>query len=402
MKKIALTLAFATTCFANATLAQDSAEKPPYENWVGVFGQYHQADSDKPDPVGGLDDGRGLGGELGFRFDPTWAVRFELTRLLIDNDSSVAASLADDGTMLGADLMYFLEDDAAYLFGGVREQSLRDSYRMVSLGVGKHWAVSEDWRVITEAAAYHDIGQNYQDFSLKLGLAYIFGERSTGTIERPDSDGDGVYDAVDRCPNTPPGTQVDATGCNIDLDGDGVINAMDECPRTPVGVAVNERGCPLKDSDGDGVTDDMDECPDTPATDRVDEVGCSVFEQVEVFVEIDILFENDSSEVTNPRSELILEFVDFMNRFPNTSAVIEGHTSAVGDTDYNQALSQRRADAIRQLLIDEYSIDASRLDAVGFGESRLKFNDDTEEAHRLNRRTEARVTATVEEKVTRD
>jgi OOP family OmpA-OmpF porin len=398
MKKTALALSFATALVSGTVTAQ---EAPPYENWVGGFGQYYNVDSEKPAPFGGLDDGKGFGAELGFRFDPSWALRFELSRVIIDNDPNIVTSLADDGTNLGADVMYFLENDTAYFFGGLREQSLRDSYRMASFGVGKHWVSGENWRVITEAAAYHDFGQEYNDFSLKLGMAYIFGVRPTAPAARPDTDGDGVYDAVDRCPATPRGTVVDATGCSVDLDADGVVNSIDECPKTPAGVAVDARGCPAKDSDSDGVMDNMDECPDTPSADRVDEKGCSIFEQVEVFAELDILFENNSSVVTTRNSELITEFVEFMQRYPNTSAIIEGHTSAVGDESYNQTLSQRRANNVRDMLIGDYNIDASRLDAVGFGETRLKFTLDNAESHRLNRRIEARVTTTVEEKAQR-
>jgi OOP family OmpA-OmpF porin len=396
MKKTALALSFAAAFVSATSVAQ---EAPPYENWVGGFGQYQKIDSKKPAPLGGFDHGKAYGVELGFRFDDTWAARFELSRIDVDNHSWVNSAVADDGTNLGADLMYFLQNDAAYVFGGLREQALTDTYRSASLGIGKHWVADENWRVITEAATYYDFGQGYNDWSLKLGLAYIFGQKTSAPTARPDTDGDGVYDAVDRCPATPSGTRVDATGCSLDADNDGVVNSIDECPDTPSGTSVNARGCPVQasDADGDGVMDTMDECADTPTTDRVDAKGCSVIEDVEVFAELDILFDNNSSQINNRSSELITEFVEFMQRYPNTTAIIEGHTSAVGNSAYNQVLSQRRADNVRQMLINDYGIDASRLQAVGFGESRLKFTENNAESHRLNRRIEARVTATVEE-----
>ncbi len=88
-----------------------------------------------------------------------------------------------------------------------------------------------------------------------------------------DSDGDGVPDHRDRCPDTPPGVAVDSRGCPVDSDGDGVPDARDRCPDTPAGVQVDARGCPV-DSDGDGVPDGLDRCPDTPAGTPVDEEGC--------------------------------------------------------------------------------------------------------------------------------
>ncbi|WP_371193965.1 OmpA family protein [Glaciecola sp. SC05] len=397
MKKLALATAVIAACISTTSVAQ---EAPPYENWVGGFAQYYSADADKPEPVGGLDDGYGFGAEMGFRFDPSWAIRFELGRVLIDKDDRIPGAAADDGVQLGADMMYFLENDKAYMFAGIREQSLEESYRMGSIGIGKHWVTDENWRVITEAATYIDFGQGYNEFSLKLGLAYVFGLNSAPKAQ-PDTDGDGVYDAVDRCPNTLPGVAVDATGCSMDLDGDGVMNSVDQCPRTPSGVAVDATGCEFKDSDNDGVVDSLDQCANTPSTDRVDEKGCSIFEDTEIFVELDLLFANNSSVVTNTDSEMILEFVDFMRRYPNTTASIEGHTSTVGTAEYNMGLSQRRADNTRNMLINLYGIDADRLTAIGFGETRPKFIEDNAESHRLNRRIEARVVAVIEEKATR-
>ncbi|PCE62595.1 PQQ-dependent sugar dehydrogenase [Sediminicola luteus] len=94
-----------------------------------------------------------------------------------------------------------------------------------------------------------------------------------------DSDGDGVIDANDQCPNTPPNTQVDQNGCPIenDADGDGVIDANDQCPNTPPNTQVDQNGCPVEnDADGDGVIDADDQCPNTPPNTQVDQNGCPV------------------------------------------------------------------------------------------------------------------------------
>jgi outer membrane protein OmpA-like peptidoglycan-associated protein len=89
-----------------------------------------------------------------------------------------------------------------------------------------------------------------------------------------DSDGDGVFDGLDDCPDTPPGADVDAAGCPRDRDSDGVLDGLDACPDTPPGVVVDSAGCPL-DSDGDGVYNGLDTCPDTPAGAVVDASGCA-------------------------------------------------------------------------------------------------------------------------------
>jgi len=88
-----------------------------------------------------------------------------------------------------------------------------------------------------------------------------------------DSDQDGVFDGIDQCPDTPHGAKVNSKGCSQDSDGDGVADDADKCPNTPHGTKVGSDGCPA-DSDGDGVTDDRDRCPDTPKGARVDPQGC--------------------------------------------------------------------------------------------------------------------------------
>ena len=90
-----------------------------------------------------------------------------------------------------------------------------------------------------------------------------------------DADGDGVWDGLDKCASTPKGATVDATGCPGDADNDGVWNGLDQCPNTPAGATVDATGCP-KDSDGDGVPDGLDKCPNTSAGLKVDADGCPI------------------------------------------------------------------------------------------------------------------------------
>jgi len=90
-----------------------------------------------------------------------------------------------------------------------------------------------------------------------------------------DADGDGVFDGIDQCGDTPKGATVDAKGCPSDSDGDGVLDGIDQCANTPKGAVVDEKGCP-KDSDSDGVFDGLDKCADTPAGLKVDIDGCPV------------------------------------------------------------------------------------------------------------------------------
>jgi outer membrane protein OmpA-like peptidoglycan-associated protein len=94
-----------------------------------------------------------------------------------------------------------------------------------------------------------------------------------------DADHDTVSDAVDRCLGTPFGEPADAEGCapsQKDDDKDAVMNAFDGCPNTPLGSPVDAAGCPPgpRDSDGDKVLDSADQCPNTPAGEQVNIRGC--------------------------------------------------------------------------------------------------------------------------------
>ena len=109
---------------------------------------------------------------------------------------------------------------------------------------------------------------NFTNFGVSVGLSYMLGSKPI-----PDSDGDGVLENRDRCPDTPSGAQVDGTGCPSDSDADGVPDGVDRCANTPPGASVNASGC-TQDSDGDNIADGLDRCPDTEAGVLVDPNGC--------------------------------------------------------------------------------------------------------------------------------
>jgi outer membrane protein OmpA-like peptidoglycan-associated protein len=109
---------------------------------------------------------------------------------------------------------------------------------------------------------------NLTNFGLSVGLSYMLGAKPI-----PDSDGDGILENRDRCPDTPSGAQVDGTGCPSDSDADGVPDGVDRCANTPPGASVNATGC-TQDSDGDNIPDGLDRCPDTESGVLVDPNGC--------------------------------------------------------------------------------------------------------------------------------
>jgi OOP family OmpA-OmpF porin len=198
-----------------------------------------------------------------------------------------------------------------------------------------------------------------------------------------DADGDGVPDSADKCPNTPVGVKVDATGCPLDSDGDGVPDLRDQCPNTPVGVKVDATGCPL-DSDGDGVPDDKDQCPGTPRGVKVNQLGCPEREPI---VLKGVNFAYDSAELTQPSHAILDGVAKILTKHPDLKVTIAGHTDSMGTADYNKKLSQRRAGSVMNYLISR-GLKSVNLTAVGFGEEQPIASNDEVEGRAKNRRVE--------------
>jgi len=171
-----------------------------------------------------------------------------------------------------------------------------------------------------------------------------------------DDDKDGVLNAADKCPATPAGIEVDANGCKVDndTDKDGVANAQDICPNTPLGEVVNSDGCPHK-------------------------------------VTLHVKFENNSAELVSESNGNMQKYADFLIKYTTYSAKIIGHTDSKGSAAYNQTLSEKRANAVKDMLIQK-GVDASKVSASGEGEANPIADNATVEGRAQNRRIEAELT----------
>jgi OOP family OmpA-OmpF porin len=200
-----------------------------------------------------------------------------------------------------------------------------------------------------------------------------------------DDDGDGVVNAADKCPGTPAGAKVDATGCEPDSDADGVADSRDQCPNTPPGAKVDDKGCEL-DSDGDGVVDSQDKCPGTPKGDRVDAVGCTFKEEL---VLQGVVFETNSAELRAESIPVLDNAISTLKRYPELKIEVAGHTDSRGSDAYNLQLSSRRAESVRKYLADGGVTNA--LTSRGYGERQPVASNNTEEGRQQNRRVVLRV-----------
>ena len=242
-----------------------------------------------------------------------------------------------------------------------------------------------------------------------------------------DADGDGVSDALDRCPNEPEDKDgfEDADGCpDLDNDGDGVPDDADGCPNDAEDVDgfVDEDGCPELDNDGDGITDIDDACPDEPGPaenngcpdldrdgdgvpDRIDNCprepgtlenrGCQAKQlvvigddQLEILEKV--YFRKGSAKLQKRSWALLDNVAAVLRAHPEIERVrVEGHSDATGSLAFNMRLSKRRAETVVRYLVGRGKVSRSRLVAEGYGPTQpLVENAKSKEELALNRRVE--------------
>jgi OOP family OmpA-OmpF porin len=217
----------------------------------------------------------------------------------------------------------------------------------------------------------------------------------------PDNDRDGIPDAIDKCPNeaeTKNGID-DDDGCpEKDEDGDGILGSNDKCPNEAEDKDgfEDDDGCPDLDNDKDGIPDATDKCPNEPETKNgyQDEDGCPdvVPAAVAKFTGVikGITFRRGSA-VINPSSFLMLkQAVKVLKDYPALRIEISGHTSDDGKRDFNMKLSQQRADSAKAYLVRN-GVDGGRITTVGYGPDKPLITGKSKGAQDKNRRIEFRL-----------
>ena len=107
------------------------------------------------------------------------------------------------------------------------------------------------------------------------------------------------------------------------------------------------------------------------------------------------IIDNNSDEVGASYYDKVAELADFIEKYEVKTLTIYGHTSAVGNATYNQKLSERRSQAVADLLVSEFNVEAKVLNPIGKGESMLLDEGNTSQAHKTNRRIELSIEETL-------
>lgn len=180
------------------------------------------------------------------------------------------------------------------------------------------------------------------------------------------------------------GSWTPEAAAKIEECADGATKSKPAVAPVPV-VAAAAVPVPV-DSDGDGVTDDLDKCPDSPADKPVDADGCTI---VSVVLE-NVQFELNSSELTAGSSESLDKAVEGMAAYSGLRIEIQAHTDNMGEAGYNQSLSEKRANSVRDYMIGK-GVAANRMEVKGYGESKPIADNSTREGRAENRRVELKI-----------
>jgi OOP family OmpA-OmpF porin len=417
---------------------------------IGVFGGLHLYNKDhglgrwegdstgtSPDKGGafglrlGYNLNKWVGAEGEFSVSPTRTRNDETRELILGYRAQVIATLypwgyvrpfvlAGYGALSAFPGTYSADGSPV---GGPGSETLprsRDTDGMFHLGIGAKFPLNEmyglrlDGRIMAPAAFMHDVaeignevGYGGPDYEILLS-AYLGlgGEKPAPPPPPPppppvvdkDTDGDGILDKNDKCPNEAEDKDgfEDEDGCpDLDNDQDGIPDTADKCPNEPEDKDgfQDDDGCPDTDNDGDGIPDDADKCPNEPETKNnyQDTDGCpdEVPAEVAKFTGVikGINFKTNSAKVTRGSHKVLDKAVKVLTDYPDVKLEIGGHTDNVGKAEYNLELSQKRADSVMEYLVNK-GIAADRLTAVGYGMDKPLTSNKTRKDRAKNRRTE--------------
>jgi len=284
-----------------------------------------------------------------------------------------------------------LDINVNYLTGGGREfsQNVKDStgHWNLKAGIFIAYCFGEPPRAPGQSSNVQSLSPKW-DYEQERPPVQTEPKPRVAVDKKKDSDGDGILDGEDYCPDTPERAfgMVDIHGCPVDTDCDGFPDYLDECRSNPIGARVDDAGCPI-DSDGDGVPDGLDNCPNSEKGLPVDNSGClnlSLFDKPMI---LNIKYESGSFEIDRNTRSRLSEVARMLLRAPDIKVEINGYTDNVGTEEANRNLSQKRANRVRDFLVEQ-GIDTKRLIPSGKGEINFIASNKTSEGRQKNRRVE--------------
>ncbi len=283
-----------------------------------------------------------------------------------EHDTSSDLGVDVGNSQYGAKLLYHFRQNRPgvqpYIALGLNEieyapsggETLTETGVLVGLGIKTYFTERFSLRAEVNSTRYDETKKH--DNQLFIGFSYLFGGESHAVVEEDEPE---------------------------------------EAAPVVAAAAVAVAAAPV-DSDGDGVYDDADQCPNTPAGRTVDVTGCEKVLKETINVRLNVLFDTNKATL-KPESFVDIErLAKAMKEYATTKVVIEGHTDSSGDNALNKSLSEARAKAVADALVSQYGIDASRVSSVGYGEEKPIADNSTAEGRTQNRRVQAEISETVQ------
>lgn len=294
---------------------------------------------------------------VGYVLNKNWTVELMATDFVTQVRNT---DIDMDGRQYRLDALYNVDTTSLwrpYVAFGVGDQNLEtfatefEGDTLFNLGAGLKRKISDNFEFRTDIRVFSSIDNEYNDLALSAGFSYLIG----GT------------------------------------------------PAKAAPVAMKAAAAPKADidSDGDGVFDATDKCPNTPKQYKVDAVGCPMELTETVAVKLAVKFDTAKSIVKDEYLSDIGNLAKFMNQYANTVVTVEGHTDSQGADAYNEKLSQSRAEAVKQVLIDKFGVTADRVMAKGVGETQPVADNNTAAGREANRRVIGAVSTDVKKKQTK-
>ncbi|MBD3655174.1 MULTISPECIES: OmpA family protein [Marinobacter] len=325
------------------------AESVQHTSEFTLMGVYIEPDEDRTDEYG-----TAVRALYGIRLDRHWWLEPQFYSGVIETGVAGGTDYYQQG--LGVDLAYRFFADASFtpyalIGGGVSRNDVANNrssefggFANAGLGVMTSPLTQSGIRLRGDARYLYDsFDDNFSDLHFSLGVTVPIGATRTQIVEK---------------------------------------TTVIEKP------IVVEQG--FADSDNDGVVDGVDQCPNTLEGLEVDSVGCVKTDQKQTVVLRGVTFEFNSNRLTANAKDILVRAGDALKGQPDMKVELAGHTDSVGAEAYNQQLSQQRADAVRDYLID-LGVEPDQLTARGYGESQPIRSNDTDEGRERNRRVEFNV-----------
>lgn len=371
MKKTMLLACLAST-MSTGLIADDYAD---FEAFLGA-GHYKFDDERR------LDNATSL--EAGLEIPMSEALSLEAWFSSFDADIENSSNELE-GTRYNLGGLYHFSNDSLrpFIALGLGHQEFEDSSddthneSLAYAGAGLKKYFDNNIVLRGEVLALKSFDHEVTDLGARIAIGYAFGRTTTNTVVESNTE--------QAQPAEPMQKEVAQEEPKMEPKAEPVkqeVAKKVEAKPAPKPMAVV---APL-DSDNDGVIDSLDKCDGTDKAFKVDETGCPIMLTEAVSINMNVKFPSNSSVISKDNFSEIQKVADFMKQFDETKVVVEGYSDDRGRAAYNKALSQRRADAVREILISHFKLDAKRVSAIGYGEESPIADNSTAAGRAENRR----------------